>query len=132
MSAWATPKSLILENRLLARKPLIPEDIEIRTPRMLLRVLREEDRAEFIRTQELSAELYRPWLPARASDDTLNAFFDRELTKAVHGAERGVHLRMVGIAATGRMAGFFNLSEIVRGVFQNTYASWSVSAALAG
>lgn len=104
----------------------------IRTPRMLLRVLCAEDRAEFIRTHEVSAALYRPWLPARAPGDTLDALFERELARATMGAEQGVHLRLVALLPDGQIAGFFNLGEIVRGVFQNAYASWSVNAEVAG
>lgn len=95
-------------------------------------MLREEDRAEFIRTHTVSAELYRPWFPARAPEETLDDVFTGEMAKCVLGMERGVHLRMVGVLPTGRFAGFFNLGEIVRGVFQNAYASWSVSAEVAG
>lgn len=99
---------------------------------MLLRVPVEEDRAEFRRVQEVSAEFFRPWFPTRPLGDTLDAYFDRELAKATYGLQRGTDLRLVAITHAGRIAGFFNLGEIVRGIFQNAYASWSVSAELAG
>lgn len=111
--------------------PLFSEHIQAQTPRMLLRVLREEDRAEFVRTHEVSAELYQAWFPARATDDTLEALFDREHEAAVRGMEQGTSLRMVGILPMGRIAGLFSLSEVVRGVFQNAYASWSVNGEVA-
>ena len=104
----------------------------VRTPGMLLRVLRAEDRAEFLRAHEASTELYRPWVPSRAPDEPLDALFERELSTVARGVEQGGQLRMIGLLPTGRIAGFFNLSEIVRGVIQNAYASWSVNAEVAG
>ena len=99
----------------------------IRTERLLLRSLEESDRAEFVRVHELSADHFRPWLPAR--DDSTEDLFGRELQKAANSA---VHLRWVAQSTDGRLVGFFNLGEIVRGVFQNAYASWAVSAEFAG
>ena len=57
--------------------------------------------------------------------------FERELHQATQGAERGTEVRLVALAGA-QIAGFVNLSEIARGVFQNAYASWAVNAALAG
>jgi len=100
---------------------------EIRTQRMVLRPLAEPDRAEFIRVRTVSADLFRPWFPAR--EKSLEETFDDELAKS---RQEDRHLRLVGEMPDGRLAGFFNLGEIVRGVFQNAYASWSVSAEAAG
>lgn len=104
----------------------------MRTPRLLLRVLSAEDGAEFVRAHRASAELYRPWLPAPPPGDTPEAHFARELETATRGADQGLQLRLVGLLPSGQIAGFFGLSEIVRGVFQNAYASWSVNAEVAG
>jgi ribosomal-protein-alanine N-acetyltransferase len=38
---------------------------------------------------------------------------------------------LVGESADGRIAGFFNLSEIVRGIFLSAYASWYVNVEFA-
>ena len=46
--------------------------------------------------------------------------FDKERGKA----SKDNHLRLVRVIPNGRVVGFFNLEEIVRGVFQSGYASW--------
>lgn len=100
---------------------------EIRTERLRLRPLVREDRAEFVRVYKLSEAHFRPWTPAH--EESLDDLFEGELRKV--GNPRR-HVRWVGEAAPGRLVGFFNLGEIVRGVFQNAYASWAVSADAAG
>jgi ribosomal-protein-alanine N-acetyltransferase len=97
------------------------------TERMLLRPLTSSDRAEFIRVHRISEEYFRPWLPERC--DSIEDLFGRELQKV---ARTEVHVRWTGEASDGRLVGFFNLGEIVRGVFQNAYASWAVSVEFAG
>jgi ribosomal-protein-alanine N-acetyltransferase len=96
----------------------------VRTERMVLRTLEAGDKDAFLRVHELSAELYRKWLPALAPGDSWHDVFERSLLKGMQDTQ----LRMVGVVPDGRIAGFFNLSEIVRGVFHNAYASWSTSA----
>ena len=104
----------------------------VRTSRLILRVAREEDRTEFLRVHALSAEFFRPGGPARPRGVALEARFARERPAATVGAARGTQLRLVGLLPSGRLVGFFSLTEIVRGVFQNAYAAWAVSADAAG
>jgi [ribosomal protein S5]-alanine N-acetyltransferase len=91
---------------------------------MLLRELAPFDRAAFCRVHEVSREHFAPWFPAASPEE----HFARELAKVEAGRERGTHLRLVGATEDGRLAAFFSLNEIVRGVFQSAYASWAVSA----
>ncbi len=98
---------------------------------MLLRALRPADRAEYERVQEASAEFFRPWFSWHADGTTAIPDFDHELERVTRGLETGTNVRLVGVLAGGRIAGFFNLTDIVRGAFQNAYASWSVSADVA-
>ena len=100
---------------------------EIQTERMRLRALTEADRTEFVRVHHVSDAHFRPWLPER--DGSLEELFDRELEKI---RRPDVHVRWAGELADGRLVGLFSLSEIVRGVFQNAYASWAVSAEVTG
>jgi [ribosomal protein S5]-alanine N-acetyltransferase len=99
---------------------------EVRTERLTLRPLTEKDRSEFLRIHTVSADFFRPWFPVR--EESLEALFEKELAKN-RGEE---HFRWAAELADGKLAGFFNLSNIVRGVFQNAYASWSVSVDAAG
>lgn len=100
---------------------------EVQTNRMRLRPLTEADRTEFIRIHGVSEAHFRPWFPDR--EGSLEDLFNRELEKV---RRPDVHVRWTGELAGGGLAGLFNLDEIVRGVFQNAYASWAVSADVAG
>ena len=99
---------------------------------MLLRALRAGDRAEYERVQAVSAEFFRPWFSWHADGATAIPDFDQELERVQRGLDTGTNVRLVGVAAGRCIAGFFNLTDIVRGAFQNAYASWSVNADLAG
>lgn len=100
---------------------------EIRTDRMRLRPLTAADRAEFVRIHGVSELHFRPWFPERQG--SVDDLFEGELEKSVR---TDVHVRWAGELPDGRLAGFFNLSEIVRGIFQNAYASWALSVDVTG
>ncbi len=102
-----------------------------RTERMLLRALRPGDRAEYERVQAVSADFFRPWFSWHKDGATAIPDFDHELERVTRGLETGSNVRLVGVMPGGRIAGFYNLTDIVRGAFQNAYASWSVSADVA-
>ena len=103
-----------------------------RTPRLALRAIEERDEDEFVRVLEVSREHWAPWIPARPHDWSPHDHFRRELHRAASGAVGGTHLRLGAFLDDGRLAGLFSLNEIVRGVFQNAYAGWSVSADATG
>jgi [ribosomal protein S5]-alanine N-acetyltransferase len=111
--------------------PRIPP-LSLQTPRLLLRPWRETDREEFLRVQEVSASFWRPWMPAATPGETGDQLFDRTLQLALRGMDAGTQLRLVAQLQCGRLAGFFSIAEIVRGVFQCGYAGWRVSADVAG
>lgn len=102
------------------------------TPRMILRPLCAEDRVEFVRVYRVSKSMFEPWVPAAFLDQPLDQLFNQQLDRCIEGAHTGTQCRLVGVLDDNRIAGFFNLSEIVRGVFQNAYASWSISADVVG
>jgi ribosomal-protein-alanine N-acetyltransferase len=102
--------------------------MERRTARLLVRPLRPDDRAEYLRVLAVSDALHAPWNPRAPAELSPSDLFDRGLAR-VH---EGSCVRFVGILADGRIGGFFNLNELVRGPFQNAYAGWSVNAEVAG
>jgi ribosomal-protein-alanine N-acetyltransferase len=104
----------------------------LKTARMLLRIMCEGDRAEFVRINQASAEHFRPWLAARPEGQTLEAFFDERLKRTMAGVESGSEYRFVGELGDGRIAGFFALSQVHRGAFLSAMAGWSVSADVCG
>jgi len=101
--------------------------MDVQTERLNIRPLVERDQAEFIRIRRASADHLRPWLPKQT--ESLEELFAQELAKNL---DEGRHLRMGAELPEGRLVGFFNLSNIVRGVFQSAHASWSLSAETLG
>ena len=107
----------------------MPPIIDIRTPRLTLRHLTAEDRDEFVRVHEVSEDFFAPWSPRRVG--TYEDMFRTEMAKADAGRRGGTHHRMIGVLDDGRIGGFFNLGEIVRGVFHNAYVGWKVNVEVA-
>lgn len=104
----------------------------LRTARMTLRLLCEADRAEFVRAMTISEPHLRPWWPARPEGESIEAMFERTSRRATDEFAQGRSARLAGFLDDGRMAGTFSLNNIVRGVFQNADAGWSVMADLIG
>jgi len=98
---------------------------------MLLRLLEANDRVESIRVHNLSDDFYRPWMPTPPATETPDRLFEAQLARARNGWAAGTQLRMVGELDDGRLAGFFNLNEIVMGSFCCAYAGWRVNLELA-
>ncbi len=114
-------------------------DLCIATERMLLRPLRASDRDEFIRVWDVSEVHFAPWFPLRDDGRSPTELFDFVLDTAGRRAAAGTGAKLVGLlkdpcspGEPARIAGLFNLNNIVRGVFQNADAGWSVSADCTG
>jgi len=103
----------------------------VRTARMTLRVMTADDRDEFVRVHRVSQEFFAPWSPTMAADDTPETLFEKQLRRTTDGLASGRDMRLAGFTDDGRLAGIFNLNEIVRGDFQNAYAGWRVNVELA-
>jgi [ribosomal protein S5]-alanine N-acetyltransferase len=128
----SVPGLLPMESRTMLEDSPSELCLSWKTPRMILRPFSEQDRAEFVRVYAISRTLFEPWMPATLWDQPLDQLFDRQLERCLAGLREGNQVKLVGLGDDHRIAGFFSLSEIVRGVFQNAYASWSVSADQAG
>src|SRR5215813_14098564 len=111
--------------------PAILPEFELRTRRMLLRPLRAHDCDEFVRMHEVSREFFEPWSPTINECETFQELFDKQLRRTTDGLSSGRDVRLVGFLDDGRMAGMFNLNEIIRGAFLNTYAGWKVNVEVA-
>lgn len=114
-------------------------DLAIETARMIVRPLRASDRDEFVRMHTISEAHFAPWFPLREDGRTLPEHFDFVLDAACRRAAWGTGARYVGVLKEPgssrepeRIAGLFNLNNIVRGVFQNADAGWSVSVDCTG
>jgi hypothetical protein len=67
-------------------------------------------------------------MPSADPDQTLDHLFEMELAVTDAEIASGTGLRLAGLMADHRIAGFFSLTQISRGAFQNAYAAWRVSA----
>jgi ribosomal-protein-alanine N-acetyltransferase len=100
----------------------------IQTERLALRLMRADDRAEYVRIHEQGRDHFRPWLPKPKDGETPDRAFEHELERGETGRTSGTAERRVGMLEDGRMAGIFGLSQIFRGPFLNAYAGWRVAA----
>lgn len=105
---------------------------EFQTERLTLRPLTSADRHAFIRFHTISREHLRPWSPTMP-DMPLEMYFDTQLERTHRALSAGDALRLIALdRLSGRMAGTFNLNNIVRGVFESADAGWAVSADFIG
>jgi ribosomal-protein-alanine N-acetyltransferase len=100
--------------------------ISRRTPRLLLRPLVEGDRAQFVEVHALSRREFDTWGPKRPAGQTDDQLFDLLLARTENGLANGSDCRLAGFTHDGLLVGFFNLNNVIRGVFQNAFAGWSV------
>jgi [ribosomal protein S5]-alanine N-acetyltransferase len=100
----------------------------VRTARMVLRPLRESDRAEYIRILNLSREHLQKFSSLHRDGESDAALFARHLEICRVGDERGTACRRVGVLDGGRIAGCFNLNGITRGLTFEADANWWLAA----
>jgi [ribosomal protein S5]-alanine N-acetyltransferase len=84
----------------------------------------ESDREAFLAAARRSRELHHPWTPAPDTDEA----YDRYLSRAAQPNQSC----LLVVTDDERLAGVYNLSEIVRGAFQNAYLGYYAFAPLAG
>jgi [ribosomal protein S5]-alanine N-acetyltransferase len=104
---------------------------ELRTPRMVLRLPREADRAEFVRVYRRSWSLYEPWVPRPPLGQTFEQMFDHTLARSDAGLKDGSGYRFFGFLPDGVFATRVSLFHIVRDAAQRAVISWQVNADLA-
>jgi len=96
------------------------------TERLTLRPMLPSDRGAFISAHQVSREAFAPWYPHLPEVETSAMLFDRILSRGTRELETGTGLRLAAFLEDGSMAGWFNLNELVRGVFLCGFAGWSV------
>jgi ribosomal-protein-alanine N-acetyltransferase len=99
---------------------------------MVLRPLRESDRAEYIRILALSRQHLSRHSCLHREGESDAALFARHLEVCRVGDERGTAWRRVGVLDEGRIAGCFNLNSIARGLTFEADANWWLSADAVG
>lgn len=104
----------------------------VRTARMTLRPLEQGDRAEFASVVTASRADVGRWIPFLSADESVDAFFQRQIEQAAEGDERRHAWRRVGVLDDGRIVGGFNLNAISRGLDWLADAVWWVATEHAG
>jgi RimJ/RimL family protein N-acetyltransferase len=89
-----------------------------------LRAPDESYREAFLAAARRSRELHHPWTPAPDTDEA----YDRYLSRAAQPNQSC----LLVVTDDDQLVGVYNLSEIVRGAFQNAYLGYYAFAPLAG
>lgn len=99
------------------------------TPRLILRAMRESDRAAWIDAHVASVTHFAPWMPRGDPAQTFDQQFDAQLTRAVDGAVNdAIYVFVAEHRVDHDLVAFLSLAQVWRGPFQNAYAGWRVSA----
>jgi ribosomal-protein-alanine N-acetyltransferase len=93
--------------------------------RVMLLPAARRDRADFVAAMRASADLHQPWISPPLDDDT----FDAVLARA--GGESFEFL-LVRRRSDGAIAGYFDVSQIIRGPLQSAFLGYGGVAALSG
>src|SRR5438045_3209266 len=101
-------------------------ELQVRTPRLLIRQMRQEDRGRFVKFYEQSWAEMAPWFPLRPKAETFEQTFEKTLAKAKKGEADASEFRLVGFNGDDELVAFFGLMQIVRGAFESGVASWCV------
>jgi ribosomal-protein-alanine N-acetyltransferase len=89
-----------------------------------LRAPSEDDRSAFLAAAQRSCALHHPWTAAPDTDEAFDGYLDR-------ASLPNQSCRLV-VTDDDSLVGVYNLSEIVRGAFQNAYLGYYAFAPLAG
>lgn len=93
--------------------------------RVFLRPPAPGDREEFVSLMRASRSFHRPWATAPTDDDRFAAYL-------ADSQRPDFEAMLVCRIADGAILGFFNLSQIVRRLFQSAYLGYAVGKAYSG
>src|ERR1700710_207384 len=94
-------------------------------PLFFLRAPTRADEREFVAAMQASSSLHRPWLYAPQTPEDYREYLVRALRP-------NTGFFLARRQEDGAIAGFLNLSEIVRGSFLSAYLGYGVVARFAG
>ncbi|MGH7132598.1 MAG: GNAT family N-acetyltransferase [Phycisphaerales bacterium] len=107
--------------------------VELRTNRLLIRIIREDDGLACITAFTDSREFWRPWMPTVNNGDSPEVQFEKRIERSAKGWSDGSAFRFVAFALdTGEYAGDCGLNNVVRDSYQNADMGWRVCRGRAG
>ena len=97
----------------------------MRSERLVLRPPTLADEDEWLHRMRASRSYHRPWIKLSTTPETFRAYIER-------GEAPHREFRIACRLEDGALTGFFNITEIVRGPFQNAFLGYGGVAAFAG
>ncbi|HEY1853942.1 MAG TPA: GNAT family protein [Solirubrobacterales bacterium] len=93
--------------------------------RVMLLPAARRDRHSFVAAMRSSAELHQPWISPPIDDDAFDAVFERARGESFE-------FMLVRRRSDGAIAGYFDVSQIIRGPLQSAFLGYGGVAALSG
>jgi ribosomal-protein-alanine N-acetyltransferase len=93
--------------------------------RIVLLPAARRDRADFIAAMRASADLHQPWISPPIDADTFDAVLERARGESFE-------FLLARRRSDGAVAGYFDVSQIIRGPLQSAFLGYGGVAALAG
>jgi ribosomal-protein-alanine N-acetyltransferase len=93
--------------------------------RVMLLPAARRDRADFIAAMRASADLHQPWISPPVDDEAFDAVLER-------ARGDGFEFMLVRRRSDGAIAGYFDVSQIIRGPLQSAFLGYGGVASLAG
>jgi len=93
--------------------------------RVILLPAARRDRADFVAAMRASAELHRPWISPPLDDDAFEAVLARARGESFE-------FLLVRRRSDGAIAGYFDVSQIIRGPLQSAFLGYGGVAGLSG
>ncbi len=93
--------------------------------RVLLLPAARRDRADFVAAMRASGELHQPWIAPPVDEDAFDAVLERARGESFE-------FLLVRRRSDGAIAGYFDVSQIIRGPLQSAFLGYGGVAALSG
>ena len=93
--------------------------------RVILLPATRRDRADFVAAMRASAALHQPWIAPPVDDDAFDAVLERSRGESFE-------FMLVRRRSDAAIAGYFDLSQIIRGPLQSAFLGYGGVAALSG
>jgi len=106
-------------------------ELVLRSERLVLRPLRDDDRAEWLASERANAEFWRSTMPALDPGVALEDRWRQQLERSGAALRSGTGVRLTAFDAD-QFVGSINLNQIARGVFMNAALGWRVTRAAEG
>ncbi|GJM19021.1 MAG: hypothetical protein DHS20C14_12340 [Phycisphaeraceae bacterium] len=128
--------ALTLTRTMPATREIPVRRVEVFAPELgvglVLRRLEDGDQGAFVRALRESRMHLRRWFPTNGASETDDAYFERQVARAIEGDATGTAWRRAAFDDAGRFVGVVNINRIERGLDWKADLCWWVAAARSG